>query len=160
MPKTENHNIKAFRGVTLLELLIGISVIIILAALGIGAFSNFRENSNLNSAPESGGALLAEARSKTLSSEDDSQYGVHFETNEMTFFKGASYSASDPDNDTVVLPRGIEMSAISLNGGGVDVLFERLTGKTDQYGTITFRIISDTSKTRTITILNSGSIQQ
>jgi type II secretory pathway pseudopilin PulG len=144
------------RGITALELLIAVTILVILASVIISAFSNFRKNSDLNGSAESAVSVLAEARSKTLSSQSGSQYGVHFEISKMVLFKGADYAAS-PEKKEIFLPVNIEISDISV-GGGNEVIFKRLTGDTDQPGTITFRLKSDPEKTRVINILLTGSI--
>ena len=144
------------KGLSLLEIIIVIGILALLAALGTGSLLQFSKTTDLNSSVEGSVSLLLEARSKTLSSQEESQYGVHFESDKIVLFKGAAYSSSDPLNEETVLPLPIETASISLNGGGSDVIFKRLTGETDQYGTVTFRLKSDTSRTRILIILATG----
>ena len=146
------------RGFTLAEIIIAVAILVLLATLVIGNLGPFRDRTNLNSAAEDGVSLLNEARSRTLSSQGGSQYSVRFETNKMILFTGATYNAGAPDNNESPLPAAIEISSISLNGGGVAVTFNRLTGATANYGTITFRLIHDTSQTRVVTINSAGNI--
>ena len=147
------------KGVTLIELLFSAAVIVLLAVITFGVFSNFKKSNDLYSATESGLAMLGEARSKTLSSLNSSQYGVYFASDRVVFFVGTSYATSSPGNNEVILSSNIEISSILLNGGGSIVVYKRLTGETDEYGAITLRLKSDTTQTRTIIILASGSIQ-
>lgn len=149
-------NIK--NGFTLVEILIGIAILMLLAVIGWNTLSRFRQTADLNRAAEAGISLLNDARSRTLSSVDASQYGVHFQTDRIVLFKGGSYSAGSPDNVEFLLPRTVEVSSISLIGGGSDAIFTRLTGMTSQSGTITFRLIANTAQTRMITILPGGVI--
>jgi hypothetical protein len=118
--------------------------------------SAFRSGKALQAVAESTLSLLNEAQNSTLSAKDSYSYGVHFESSEITLFRGVAYSNSDPNNRTVDIDGAVEISNISLVGGGQDVLFQRLTGKTSQSGTITIRLKSDTSKTKTILIEASG----
>jgi len=146
----------AVKGLSLLEILIVIGILILLAGLGAGSLPLFKKTTDLNSSVENGVSLLLQARSKTLSSQEESQYGVRFESGRMTLFRGHVFSSGDPQNQESILPSSVEISDVLLNGGGSDVVFERLTGETIQYGTITFRLTSDTLKTRVITIGSTG----
>lgn len=144
------------KGFTIIEVVIVIVILAVLTAMAITSFSGFRQNQLLNSDVNKAISVINEARSKTLSSQDFSQYGVHFEASQIVVFKGATYVASSPDNATSTLSSFIEISGISLNGGGSDVVFQKLTGKTDNYGTITFRVKANTGKTKMISIKSTG----
>ena len=146
-------------GFTLIEVLIGIAVLIILGAITWGGLTRFQRSLQLTGAVEDGVSLLADARTGTLSSLGKEQYGVHFQSDRVVLFRGVIYIVGDPDNREGALPRGVEISAISLAGGGSDVIFERLTGATDQYGSITYRLLADTSQMRTISILATGLVK-
>lgn len=139
-----------------MEIIISLTIFLILAIIVVSSFSSFRNNQELTNAVQETINLLNLARSKTLSSEGSSQYGVHFESSRIVLFKGVSFSESNPDNNVAVFSSLIEISAINLNGGGNNLVFQRLTGKTDNYGTITLRIKSDVSKTKIIDIKNTG----
>ena len=147
------------RGFTLIEILIVISIFAALAVIGITSLSSFRDTVELNALTEDSASLLIDARSRTLSSKEQSQYGVHFESDKMILFQGASFSSSDPLNEETAIPSSVEIVDILLTGGGVDIIFERLTGETMQNGTITVRLKSDISRTRTITIISTGVVR-
>jgi len=143
-------------GFTLLEILIVISIILVIVVMGASSLPSFRTTTELNSSAEDGMSLLLNARSKTLSSHEESQFGVHFETDRVVLFKGTAYSSTSPDNKIVLFPARISLSTTTLAGGGNDVLFKRLTGETDNYGTIVLRLTSDASTTKTIRIEKTG----
>ena len=144
------------KGFTILEIIISLSIFLILAVIVVSSFSSFRNNQELTNAVQKTINLLNLARSKTLSSEGSSQYGVHFESSRIVLFKGASFSESSPDNNAEAFSSLIEISAINLNGGDNNLVFQRLTGKTGNYGTVTLRIKSDVGKTKIIDIKNTG----
>ena len=144
------------KGFTILEIIISLSIFLILVIIVVSSFSSFRNNQELTNAAQETTNLLNLARSKTLSSESSSQYGVHFESSRIVIFRGTSFSESSPNNNIVTLSSLIEISAINLNGGGNNLVFQRLTGKTGNYGTITLRIKSDIGKTKIIEIKNTG----
>ena len=144
------------KGFTALELLMVVAIMALLAAIIISPFAAFRNSKVLDTASEQSLALLSEARGNTLSAKDGYQYGVHFEASQIVLYRGATYSGVDVNNKAVVLDGALEVSSIALAGGGSDVLFEKLTGKTLKGGTVVIRVKSDTSKTRTITITGTG----
>lgn len=144
------------KGITALELLMVVAIMAILAAIVVSPFAQFRNSKVLDTAGENALSILTKARGNTLSSKNSYQYGVHFESSQVVLFRGATYSPSDVNNEIVVLDSALEISSISLTGAGSDVLFDRLTGKTSQDGTIIIRIKSDISKTRTITVNATG----
>jgi type II secretory pathway pseudopilin PulG len=143
-------------GFTLLEIVLAISILTALAIITIAAFSPFKQGTDLDTTTERVLGVVLEARAKTLSSQNASQHGVHFETSRVVLFVGSTYNASDPTNEELLLPDTIDISAITLNGGGDDVIFTRLTGETAEYGTITLELLSDTSQTKQISITPTG----
>lgn len=146
------------RGYTILELLIVIAILTTLATLVFLSFGPFRQTTQLSAAVEDAVSLLVEARSKTLSSDGGSQYGVHFEIGKVVFFVGTTYVSGNPQNKEILLPGDIEISAILLSGGGVNVVFKRLTGATDQDGSITMRSKSNTNRTKIIRVEKTGAL--
>lgn len=153
--KRHSFSMKSF---SVIEILIVFAIMAILAGIAFTSPSLFSHTFNLEGAAQNGFSLLLEARAKTLSSYEASSYGVHFEQTKITLFKGLAFVSGDPDNKEYLLPQDVEISTIALNGGGQDVIFKRLTGQTDQYGSITFRLVSNPSTMRIITIQMTGAI--
>ncbi len=147
------------KGITLLELIIALAIIALVAVLIGGVFSSFRTNNVLTTADSIVVGLLRDARGRTLASESNSNYGVHFVNTKAGVCKGDSYNAASSTNEADLLRFDREISSINLTGGASDVVFTRLYGTTTASGTITLRPKSDTSKTRDISILSTGGIQ-
>lgn len=145
-------------GFTLAEILVATGIIVVLSVMGFHTFILFRKTAELKSTVENAMSSLLEARAKTLSSRDAAQYGVHFEQDKMIIFKGSLYSPGDSVNQEILLPPRVEISAITLAGGGGEVIFKRFSGETDQSGTITFRLRLDPNETSSVSILASGVI--
>lgn len=143
-------------GFTVMEFLIALSILAVLTTIVFTSMSAFRSSKALQTVSEEILSLLDEARGNTLSAKDSYAYGTHFESSIMVLFRGATYSSSDPNNKTVDIDGAVEISSISLAGGGQEVLFQKLTGKTSQSGIITIRLKSDNSKTKTIVMEASG----
>lgn len=143
------------RGFTLLELLISVAVIGIVSVLATSGFSSFRESVQLNEVQSQILGILRDARNRTLSSEKNTQYGVHFESTKVVLFSGSYYNPSASSNEIHTLPALVRISSINF-GGDVDVVFARLTGAASVFGTTTIEIINNSAKARTITIISSG----
>lgn len=144
------------RGFTVLEIIIVIGIFSVISALGIQPLLALKNKNALIRAAEEGASLLAEARARTLSSKNASRYGVRFAPDRTVLFRGDSFSANDPENETVFLRPAILSPLVSLSGGGVDVIFKRLTGETDEYGTIVFWLKKNPEMMRTITVEKTG----
>ncbi len=151
-------NIKYKSGLTLTELLIVLGIMALLVTIFMGTFISFRRSQALVMDTDTVVSLLRQARNQTLSSKNSLSYGVHFTAPKVTIFTGPTYDVNAPDNQDFVLSSGDTVLTISLNGGGSDVVFTRLTGETSQNGTV---VISSTgiSRTKTVTIYKTGLVQ-
>lgn len=146
------------KGLTFIEIIIATAIILVLAVFTLVTLNTFRENQSLKNSVNETVSLINQARSKTLSSQDFSQFGVHFESSRAVLFRGTTFTELNPDNVVFALPSSIEISSISLNGGGANLIFQKLTGKTGEFGTIVFRVKNDAAKIKTIDIKNTGII--
>src|SRR3989344_466159 len=149
----------SMRGVTMLEILITLSIIVIVATMLINVFSDFRAAGELDEAQANVVGILKDARSRTLSSKNDMVYGVHFTETQVVLFLGSSYGAGVSTNEPYSIPRTVRISSIALTGGASDTVFTRLQGTTTASGTITLQSKRDTAKTKTVTILSTGNVQ-
>lgn len=148
------------KGITIIELLVIIGILVILTAITVPSFRYFQKESDLSNSAEEIVNTLRLSQNKTLTSEGASQWGVYFDTttvpHQYVLFKGINYSARDSSFDEInKLPKLVEIYEINL-GGGQEVVFERISGETSQFGNVKTRLINDLSKTRTIYIENSG----
>ena len=146
------------QGFTLIEILTSVSILLILLAVSVGIYSSFRPKYNLDTDVRKIESVLRLARSNTLASKNASSFGVHMETAQVVLFEGVVYDTMDPDNKITELDSRNELYATSLNGGGSDVVFNRLDGTTAEFGTVSLRVKSDTSETSVLNIEASGSI--
>ncbi len=144
------------RGFSLLEILLVVGIMGVLAAVIAFPLSSFHRAQTIRGATADVSSLIQQAQSLTLASHDSLQYGVHLTTSTATLFSGTSYSAGAATNRVMTLPSGVT-AAWSVQGNGADIIFERLTGETNQYGTITLSLSSPTLS-RTITISKLGSV--
>jgi len=150
------------KGVTLVELSVIIGILIVLVAFSTPVFIFFQKRSALSNSSEEMVSALRAAQNKTLASEGASQYGVYFDSltspHQYILFKGSDFASRDSSFDKVYqLPKTLEIYQINL-GGVNEVVFERLTGITNQSGDVSLRLKSDITKTRTIYIEGSGQV--
>jgi hypothetical protein len=127
-----------------------------LALIVIPQFSKSREMQVLKSGVENSLSSIDKARVETLSSLNSSSYGVHFQSDKVIIFKGTSFSASDPNNETILLVTPANISNVTLGGvskSSGDIYFNRLTGAPNKAGTVT---ISTSSYSKIITITATG----
>ncbi|MFZ2303487.1 MAG: prepilin-type N-terminal cleavage/methylation domain-containing protein [Minisyncoccia bacterium] len=142
-------------GFTALEILIVIAILAILLATILPSFMNFRRNSLLNTDTMNLVTLINRARLLSVSSKDDERYGIHLETTKAVLFKGGVYDTASSTNETHIFSTGLSLSSIAINGGGSEVLFEKVTGATTQNATTTLLVTGTTSST-TVLILPTG----
>jgi len=147
------------RGFTLIELLVAVAVVAIHANIATIFFRGFRERQAFSIGAEEVRMLLSRARARTLAAEDDSVYGLHLTSSSVITFRGAVYNAGAAGNETHDLDSLVTISAYSLAGGGADVVFDKRTGATSDYGTITVALVSDASETQVITIAQTGLVE-
>lgn len=146
------------KGISLVEIIIVIAITVIIAAIGVGVFRNFKIENQLNSEAAGVLSVIRLAQSKTIAGEAAQQWGVHFQSDRYVLFQvqGGVYGAGDPNNIVSLLNPQIQISVIALAGGGSDLIFNRLTGMTGQYGSVQISSVSDASRTRTIYVESSG----
>ena len=153
-PKTQN--LKANSGFTLIEIIIAVGIIAVLAGLSAPAANIFLSRNELHTEALKITDALRRARSQSMSALEDSVWGVHFTSANYTVFKGSSYNPADAYNDTFTLPGILTISAIMINGGGSDIIFDRINGITSTFGTTTIQ--NDASESRIIVVNQGGTI--
>lgn len=144
------------RGFTLIELLIILVIMGALLAAIVPPFLNFQRTSALNTETQEILTIVSEARLSAMSSKEDVQYGVHFEAGKVVLFKGATYSVGASGNKEHLFNTTLTLSPIVVNGGGADVVFQKVTGATTQNATTTLVVVGNTAASSTIIIYPTG----
>lgn len=150
-------------GFTLFEVLTIVAILIILALMAVPYFRSFEKEADLINSVEEIINTLRLVQSKTLASEGPDQWGVRFTTStdphEYTVFRGESYNLRQPSFDeTYQLPANVEIYEANLTGGEAEVVFDRLVGTTNQWGTMSLRLKSNVAQIRQIVVKASGKI--
>jgi len=147
------------QGFTLIEIIIVIAVIFFLVSVSIVSYRYFEKTTELEKTTQNIITTLKLAQAKTTSSEEASQYGVHFENDKYILFKGDGYQLESEDNKIYNIANRLEIYDIDLSGEGSDVVFQRINGKTEQNGNVSIRTISNPSSFKIIDIKSSGIIE-
>ncbi len=144
------------KGISAVEVMVVLAVIVVLIAVVVPQFSKIREHQVLKAAVSDVLSALNKARAQTLASVDSSEYGVRFESDQVLIFKGTSFSAGSPDNQSVSFTSPASIVNVTLggvSGTSGDVYFNRLYAVPSATGTVT---ISTGSYSKIITISASG----
>ncbi len=144
------------KGITLIETLLVVVLGTIVTGFVALSFSKVDEHEALETGADTVVSVLSEARSLTLSAAADTRYGVHFDTDQVVLFRGATYSSSASTNVPTQLNAKVGLRNIALTGGGSNVVFNRLTGATSHSGSFEIYLKSATSTYRTINISATG----
>ncbi|MEK7069530.1 MAG: hypothetical protein AAB962_00560, partial [Patescibacteria group bacterium] len=78
------------------------------------------------------------------------------EAGRVVLFKGDIFTEPNSSNTETPLPHLVEIGNISLNGGGSNIVFQKLTGKTSNHGSLRVRLNSDNNKYKTISVKPAG----
>lgn len=147
------------KGFTLIEIIIVLAILFLLAVLVIPPFSDFRRHEILRSTAFEVEALLQQARSQTLASKNDSNFGVWFGEDRVVVFAGNEFDENDLDNRVVFLSTAVMISDIALSDDSAFVVFERLTGEASFHGQVELSLVSNPTKTRIVNISRAGVIE-
>lgn len=136
------------KGFTLVEVIVVMAIVSTLFAISIVSLNTFQQNTFQNTSEDVFLSDLKLQQLKSMTGDNNStatfeEFGIHFETNSYTLFRGNSYSASDPENFTVTLNPNLSFSQVDFTNS--QIVFERNSGE----------IIGFTAGDNTITINNS-----
>ena len=149
-------------GFTLIEVVVVLIILTILISIPISSFYSTQKKSNLDNGTQEFVSALKLAQNRTLSSENNSQYGVYLDTlvypHKYILFKGVSYATRDTAYDQIYyLSQSLEFFSINLNGAN-EIVFDKLTGATQQPGSVSLRLKANTSQNKTVYISSVGTI--
>lgn len=150
------HNKK--NGFTLVEIVVAMAIFAIIISIAIVTGRSFSDTVNLSNSEKIIGTNLKVAKTRSINALNDTNYGVHFESDYIIIFAGSTFNVSDSTNEIVDLPDDVEIYNISLAEGGSDLVFSRLTGTTNNFGTVEIRNTKNLSETRQIVINQEGQI--
>lgn len=142
------------KGFTLAEIMIVIGIMAVLAGLSATAFFDFSNYQSLDNDSYSALSHIQNARSLASNSYKFSEYGIRVASTSLSVFQGKTYSVA---STTLVLNLSskVAVSAINLSNGSTEFYFNKISGKPNATGTITFKLNSSTT-TKSIIINSTG----
>jgi len=145
---------------TLVELLVGISLIAIVATFGTLSLFSYWRLKPLEGAAKKIAIYLEFAKTKSIVQENKSHWGVHFENSisSRSFFSlfYQNYSTSTV-KETIYLPKGVDFSEPS-EGNFKEIVFEKITGKISAPFQIKIYLVSSPNKEKTIEVNTFGRV--
>ena len=148
-------------GFSMIELLTVLGIATIFLAMSVGVYFSFRQRNQIDIESQKVASALRLAQNKTLAAQNFAAHGIHFDSvaETYTFFEGATFDPVDPDNEVVPLENNTEFSNIQLAGGGVDVIFDRISGRTIHDGFIEIVDARDATIIRTLCVEEEGGVR-
>lgn len=146
-------------GFTFAEVIIALSLFLILAGVGVGAYFRYYGFALIDMDIHNTATLLSQARFLSQKNPTSSDYGIHLDpvTNSIIQFRG-SYSPVAVDNQVLRLG-ALRIADVNLNpnqGVTMDIVFQKQVGKTVNSGTFT---LSGNDFTYTFSINLQGVIE-
>lgn len=142
-------------GITLLEVIVVMAILAMLITTSVSSLAIYRDRQVLNGETSQILSVFSKARSETLASRSQLSYGVRINADRIILYP-TTFASSTLGNEEYVLSSKVAITDMSINGGGLDVLFARLTGETASYGTIRITLLSDPTQYHTISITQTG----
>lgn len=139
------------QGLTILEIMVSITIVVILFGLGATALFRIQKNITLSSSDSTVANVLSTAARHARDNVSQSPWGVYLDYDETTregeafiLFAGSSYTLRDPTKDITYpmlgsfLLTSVELCGSSLSSGDDhEIVFSPISGATTQYGSIT-----------------------
>ena len=149
------------RGLTLIELIVVITLMMVLITLTTINITPVLPKANLATVSATLIADLKHQQLKAMEGATDGQspaqaYGVHIQTNQYVLFTGSTYSVNDPLNRVILVPETTDLTTVFPNS---ILLFDRGSGNINGYtpGVDTITLTDDaTNLTQTITLNRYG----
>ena len=158
--KISIHNWYVRPGLTLIEVLVVMGMIVILVGLGLVLSMDTFRGFTFRSERDTLVALLQQARSQAINNvclgtacTNGRPHGVKIESNLYTMFQGPDYAAHDSGVDRQILP---SYPLIIAAGSASEVVFQQLSGNVDAQKEIF--MTDGFGNSSTITVTNQGGI--
>jgi len=141
------------KGFTLVEIMIAITIVTIISAIGVSHFSNNQNQTTLKSEVNSLIFRLEEAKTNAMSGKNGEDQGVKINDNSYVLFSGDTYDTDDSDNVEYEISNLTELSSTDDT-----IVFERITGEISSETTVTVSLKKDPSQNTDIIIETKGLI--
>lgn len=145
------------KGISVVEIMITIAILAGLSSVVIFSFSDINKKQALNKSVENVLSIFNEMRSKAMSSQDFSDYGIKLSTSSTISFKGSDFDSGTDMKEYLV--SDIVSFGYSISSSSSEIIFKKVTGETEQSGTLDFYLFSNPSHIENIEIYNTGVVE-
>lgn len=144
---------------TLIEILIVIGIVTLIFGISFAGFSGLFTTQRINPVAEDIVSHIREAREKTISSIDGLAYGIRVENSSLIIFEAPTYNPSNPSNVVYSIPSDFLISNINFENPTPEIIFEKITGVANNYGSITLQHQNSSNVAKVILIYEAGFIE-
>lgn len=144
------------KGVTLIELLISMAIIILMASVAVPIYGNLQIDTQMEEKADEIVQILKIARQDSMSRVNGVSHGVKFFSNSITLFQGADYTTRLASYDwdvPIETPLGL-----STNFSNDEIIFSTSLGEPNQTGEV--YLSHPNADTKIITVNELGLIQK
>lgn len=147
------------KGLTMVELLISVLVLLIIVAAAIPIYGNFQVFSQLNENTSQFIQTLRLARERSAAGANNFSHGVKLQSNRYILYQGSSYTLRQASYDREILLSNTLNLSWTLTGAGEegDINFSKGLGAPNKVGTI---ILTNNTDSRSININDFGLIEE
>ncbi len=122
------------KGFTLIEILIVITILGILALMIGFSYLSLMSHINVDSSNQMIYSIVKKAQDNAMNNLDGySQYGIEFQSNQITIFPGGSYSSTNSLNDTYYFPPEVTLYNLSPADNN-PIIFNSVNGQLTNTG--------------------------
>jgi len=141
-------NLRLFRGVTFIELILVVAMLLIMVTAYGAVGSNFLARNRFQNSTNEVLSFIRTAQINAMSGKSDSRWGVKVTANQIVLFKGDSYSARDTVFDEAfAIPPGVTVTSS-------EVVFDKLTGNPSS--TLSIVVTAASGEAATVSINEIG----
>lgn len=148
-------------GLTLMEILVVISIMMLMSVIVIPNYRRWQKQIDVDYEVEALEGAIREAQSRSMAVLNGENHGVYFDqtNNKYYIFQGTVFDPGAEANIEYTLAKDVEFVSVNFAVTGDTVVFNQLSGSTDNSGSMVVRSASITDIQRTITITKEGKVE-
>lgn len=152
------------KGFTTIEVLMILAIMVIVASLSFGGYSIWRRRVVLVNNVSELRSNLTKVQQLSVAAAQNSNWGIHLESDRYTIFQGPFYNQDDPNNQIKHISGSQILNPNStfsdgIGGFGSNVVFIKFEGITYNTGTIAITDAIGSGGTKYITVSETGQIE-